>query len=338
MKINEDEFLHKLFQKIKVDGTIVVPPGDDCAAISLDFLELGTPKLQFNSDNASFRNSISSVSKNKKGEILLLITADQLSEEIHYFSQSTKTPTPAKLAGRKLLARSASDIAAMGGTPKYALVCLSVGPDYDQLWIEQFTEGILSLAQDLDINIIGGDLAAARANVSSLTLLGWVTRNNICLRNQANVNDRIFVTGEFGASLLTGKHLHFKPRIDEALWLTDNGYTRAMIDISDGLLKDLNRINKASNLNAVVEDNLVPRTRLNEAKVSLADAYLDGEDYELLLAVSPSRSHFLVKRWPFSTPITEIGHFIKPTKTRSILNEKGVNLLQKYGGGFNHFS
>ena len=149
------------------------------------------------------------------------MTADQLSEDIHYWSKITKTPTPAKLCGRKLLARSVSDIAAMGGRPRYALATISIGPGYDREWLEQFMEGMLTLARELDISIIGGDLAAAKANVASLTMLGWVSRENLCLRKQALANDRIFVTGQFGASLPSKKHLSFKPRLAEAQWLRE---------------------------------------------------------------------------------------------------------------------
>ena len=95
--INEDLFLKKLFPKLSADESVIVPPGDDCAALSVG-------------DNQ-----------------LLLITVDQLSEDVHYFSRTAEQPTPPRLAGRKLLARGISDIAAMGGKPKYALAAVSMG-------------------------------------------------------------------------------------------------------------------------------------------------------------------------------------------------------------------
>ena len=339
MAINEDEFLRALFKKIRNDPTVVVPPGDDCAAISVEAKTCWPSTRPLSPVKVCGpQDSVTQSSTNKRCDQLLLATTDQLSEDIHYWSQHTTNPTPGKLAGRKLLARCVSDIAAMGGIPRYALASISVGPGYDNEWLEQFTEGMLALAQELDINIIGGDLAAAKANVASLTLLGWVLREKLCLRKNALDKDLIFVTGQFGASLPTEKHLRFSPRLDEAQWLSEHGYTRAMIDISDGLLKDLTRMCRSSNLTAILSDASIPRTKLGDQNVSLTCAYLDGEDYELLFAVPAKKGDQLQAKWPFSTPVSKIGRFVSPVETPSVFNKEGVDLIDHYGQGFDHFT
>ena len=306
--INEDKFLETLFLRLPSDDALVVPPGDDCAALAIN------------------------------GNQLLLISVDQLSEDVHYFSHANENPTCPKLAGRKLLARGISDIAAMGGVPKYALTAISTGPDYGKAWLNDFTEGVLRLAKEFGVTLIGGDLAAAGSNVASATVMGWVPPKNICLRSQTRAGDRVVVTGEFGASLLTEKHLRFNPRVQEGSWLAQNDYTRSMIDVSDGLLKDLSRLCQSSNLSAILNEDSVPCTIVDNCKIPLANALLDGEDYELLFSVTQSKCDQLLNEWPFSVGLSIIGHFTEPRLKQLVINENGVNLLSKFGPGFNHYS
>lgn len=305
--INEDQFLAELFPQLSVSDEVVVPPGDDAAAINIG------------------------------GDRLLLVTVDQVAEAIHYFGRDSKSPTPPELVGRKLIARNISDIAAMGGDPAYAVLALAVTRDTDQSWLEQLAHGVTECAAEFDIHIIGGDLTAAAAQVASLTLFGFVDPNRICRRNQAKVGDLIFVTGEFGASLETEKHLRFTPRLSESKWLAQNQLTRAMIDVSDGLLKDLGRVCISSRVGAVIDTTNIPSTVRDGTPVSIQRALTDGEDYELLFAVNPQNREKLLETWPFPTKLTEVGAFPESEGKNEIISESGENLNDLFGTGFDHF-
>lgn len=307
MLINEDDFLRDLLPKLATDGNIVVPPGDDCAVLSWN------------------------------DERYLLLTVDQVAEGVHYHGESAAAPDPAYWVGRKLLARNISDIAAMGGTPSYGLLAISMRKDASRQWLDGFTQGILDLAAAYYIKIVGGDTSAAMANVASLTLLGRVHREQICLRSRARPGDRIFVTGTFGGSLVTGKHLRFEPRLQEAQWLATHGFTSAMIDVSDGLLVDLTRLCRASNVTAVVMEDAIPRTMVDGIAVSLSAAMVDGEDYELIFAASQHRATDLAAQWPFATKLTDIGHIQEPNDESLAVDGDGIDLMSKFGSGYDHF-
>ncbi len=307
MKIDEEKYLKSLFPQLTGDSEIIIPPGDDCAGLKL-------------SDDS-----------------ILLLTVDQLAENVHYCSKDSAEPTCPKKAGRKLLARSISDIAAMAGRPLYALLAVSMSPEYSQEWLNEFTLGILDLAEDYNIHIIGGDLASANTNVASLTLLGMVSTKQVCKRNQANAGDVIFVTGEFGGSLETGKHLDFQPRLDEALWLAENDFTNTIIDISDGLIQDLVRLCNASSVSAVIDENNIPRSKINDLELPLKNAYLDGEDYELLFAVPERRKYELIDQWPFNVRLTHIGQLIEIETEISIVTNHGNNVTPLVEDSFDHF-
>ena len=130
----------------------------------------------------------------------------------------------------------------------------------------------------------------------------------------------------------------FTPRVSEALWLVERKFTNTMVDVSDGLLKDLGRVCQASDVSAVLNEDSVPRTRLDNSRVPLANTLLDGEDYELLFAVSPSKCEKLLGKWPFFTRLTDIGSFVQPNSQSLVVNEKGIDLITKFGQGFDHFT
>ena len=143
----------------------------------------------------------------------------------------------------------------------------------------------------------------------SLTILGKVEREKLCLRKNVREGDLLFSTGCFGNSFRSGHHLHFRPRLAEARFLAGD-FTCAMQDVSDGLLKDAARLAEASELALVLEPERIP---LREGAV-LPDALTDGEDYELLFAVPEDRCTALEKAWPFpDTPLSRIGRFTRGT-------------------------
>ena len=278
MRIDEDAFLRALLPRLAGDPALVVPPGDDCAAL------------------AGGRDE------------LLLVAVDQVADDVHYYGPAAAVPTSPTLAGRKLLARNLSDIAAMGGTPRFALLALALPRDRERDWLDAFMDGLLALADEWGVRLIGGDLGRASGGaVSSLTILGTVPAAQVCRRNQARPGDRLLVTGRFGGALASGRHLSFTPRLREARWLAEGGYTRCLIDVSDGLLKDLGRVCAASGVQAVVAADAPPRAAVGGEPVTVAAAWTDGEDYELIAAVAPAKMAALRRAWPFETPLTELG-------------------------------
>ncbi len=302
MRIDEDEFIKSLLPTLTADDTVAISPGDDCAALYLG------------------------------GGELLLLAVDQVAADSHYFGPDSAEPTPPELAGRKLLARNLSDIAAMGGRPRYALLAVSLPEAASPERLAAFIRGVRELAAEYNVHIIGGDLAGAPAEVGSLTILGTVAEGRVCRRNAARAGEGVFVTGEFGNSLASEKHLRFRPRLEEGQWLAQGAWTQCMIDASDGLLKDLGRLCRASELRARLEESAIPRT----TGADLEQALLEGEDYELIFSVPPDKAADLREEWPFETRLTEIGQFEAGDPV--VINSAGEDLTSKYGPTFDHFS
>jgi thiamine-monophosphate kinase len=291
----EASFLKKLFPLLNTNEEVLVPAGDDCAVI-----------------NAGGRK--------------LALSVDQLIENKHYLPESG----PYK-AGRKLMARNLSDLAAMGAKPLFALICLAAGPDKDEEWLISFHKGILSEADLYDVTIIGGDLAVAPVDtLASLTIIGEIADEPL-LRSTACDGQSIYVTGEFGCSFPSEHHLNFQPRIKESLWLTD--YAKAMIDITDGLLIDSLRVAEASNLGIVFDLERIPARNGASTKQVLTD----GEDYELMFAINSEDEKKLESDWPFPIQLTKIGRFCAKVSSGNAVDVHGEELLDKFGSGFDHF-
>jgi thiamine-monophosphate kinase len=141
--------------------------------------------------------------------------------------------------------------------------------------------------------------------VISVSVTGVVEKNRWVGRGGGKANDELFVSGQLGGSL-RGRHLRFVPRVEESRWLTQNFPIHAMMDLSDGLGADLPRLARASGLGFEVDENAIPRQR----GCSISQAISDGEDYELLFAISPHYSARLLQRWRKKfpkLPLTRIG-------------------------------
>lgn len=249
----------------------------------------------------------------RPGEWLLYKT-DAVVESIHF----TPDEKPA-LIGRKALARAVSDIAAMGGEPWAALVTIGVPEHTPVARLRGIYRGLETLARQYGVALVGGETTRAGQLFLSISLLGKIRGHAPVLRSTARAGDLIFVTGKLG-NTLAGKHLRFEPRVKEAQWLARHGFARAMMDLSDGLGADLPRLAAASGLGFRLEREAVPC-----ASGATVDAALgDGEDYELLIAVSPTDTKRLLRRWPFTLALTCIGAL---TKTRKNL----------HAGGYDHF-
>ena len=186
--------------------------------------------------------------------------------------------------GHKALARSLSDLAAMGSEPLFCLVSLGVPSQLAGRWVPGFYKGLLALASEYKITIAGGDLARFDRVIADVMCCGSVPRGKAILRSGAEAGDGIYVTGELGGSaagyrLRRGKlwkrHLRPQPLVAEGITLRRIGVTSAM-DISDGLALDLHRLCLESKVMADIND--IPIA----PGATFEDALYGGEDYELL--------------------------------------------------------
>ncbi|MFB3926008.1 MAG: thiamine-monophosphate kinase [Syntrophales bacterium] len=300
--MTEDEFLEKLFSRLPPPPReLVIPPGDDCAG-----LRIGEDRL-------------------------LLVAVDQLIGARHY--PAGPGAMEPELAGRKLLARNLSDIAAMGGEPLYCLVAAGLGPLHDENWLQRFFDGIIELGRQYGVIMIGGDLGATmNDDVASLTIIGQARETHVLRRRGAKPGDILFATGSFGSSLSTGHHLVFEPRCREGQWIARSGFARAMIDVSDGLLLDAGRMCRASGVGLRIDVGSIP---LRSPETTSREALTDGEDYELLFAVPEGDSDKLQREWPFrGLSLTRIGEFT--SFAGEVVDEKGEPLSADHPG-YDHF-
>ncbi len=246
----------------------------------------------------------------KAGEDLL-VTTDFLLEGVH-FRRETHTGSD---CGWKCLARGLSDIAAMGGAPRYALVSLALAPWTAARWVRDFYKGMQQLARRHDLVIAGGDLTKSDKVLCDIVVLGAVKRGRALRRDGAKPGDRLYVTGLLGGSALgleshvgmaKGKawlrHLRPEPRIEAGLALAQLKATACM-DLSDGLALDLHRLCQESGCAAELNGTLPVFPR-----ASVQQALSGGEDYELLFALP---AHLRVPDSVAGLPITEIGRCVK---------------------------
>jgi thiamine-monophosphate kinase len=232
---------------------------------------------------------------------LLVLKTDCIVEKIHF-----KPTTEPALVGWKAMMRPLSDFAAVSAIPQFALITLIVPATRTTAWVRRLYGGLKRAASRFDLVIVGGETSATRGPAAiSVSVSGFVERNRWVSRRGGKKGDDLFVTGRLGGSL-RGKHLRFVPRIHESRWLTNSFRIHAMMDLSDGVGADLPRLAKASKLGFKIDKNSLPLA--SGAKVN--NAISDGEDYELLFAVSPRDRARLERDWKKKFPkvlLTRIG-------------------------------
>jgi thiamine-monophosphate kinase len=149
---------------------------------------------------------------------LQLLKVDSVVEGVHFVSCEKMTRV-----GWKAICRSVSDIAAMGGSPKHALVAVYASQRTSWAQLEALYRGIAAAAESFGISVVGGETGRIEGPlVCSVTLTGWVEEERLVLRSGGRVGDSVLVTGRLGGSLRNGHHLDFIPRLKEARWLTKN--------------------------------------------------------------------------------------------------------------------
>lgn len=260
-----------------------------------------------------------------------LVTVDMLMEGVDFrFPEADP-----RAVGRKGLAVSLSDMAAMAGRPLAAVVSMALSKQGGRGRAEGVHEGIESLAREFNVAIAGGDTNSWDGPlVLSVTLIGQPTGSGPVRRSGAQAGDWIMVTGEFGGSI-AGKHLSFPPRVGEAIALNEAVRLHAMIDVSDGLAADLYHILDESATGAVVRAASVPTSeaarRLAGEKSPLEHALGDGEDFELLFTLSAEDGRHLLADPPFETPLAHIGE-ITAERTCQFIDITGrISPLERLG-------
>lgn len=351
-KLGEEALLDHLFERFHLPRTgpgLVVGVGDDAAVLDLD-----------------------------SGK-LTVVTTDMMVEGPHF---RLDLITPYHL-GWKAIAVNISDIAAMGGLPTWTFASVGLKPDTDLEFVDSLYEGMTACAEKFLSKIIGGDTNAVDANtVLSITQLGQVEKDHLALRSGAQIGDKILVTGWLGNSI-AGLHLLLKYGLDEAAerfgWLVDvhlmpmprvwearaaveTGGVHAMMDLSDGLGRDLPKLctarasavrtsipiprdipirrDKASGVGALVyADKLPISADLRKAAEVLGTNPIDlaaggGEDFELLMAVSPDAVGKIMRAVKETgTSVTDIGEIVEgPVE---IVGLDGARKPLK--GGWEHF-
>jgi thiamine-monophosphate kinase len=258
----------------------------------------------------------------------LLFTCDLFLEDVH-FRRDTHT---AEDVGHKALARSLSDIAAMGGDPRFCLLSLAVPRWANDAWVDRFYRGFLRLAHRVAAPLAGGDLARTDRFACDVTVCGAAPRGRMLLRSGARVGDAIYVSGLLGGStlgLLSQKgrawkhHLRPEPRLALGRMLRDRLRATAAMDLSDGLSLDLQRLCAASGVSAAITAPPL------FAGASLEHGLHGGEDYELLFT---TRSKTAVPPDFNDLPLTRIGTITRGRPGRILLDGAPLAPL-----GYDHF-
>jgi thiamine-monophosphate kinase len=273
--IGEDALIDRLTRDLPMGDEVIAGPGDDCAIL-----------------------------QSASADHYDLLKTDCIIEGTHFLPD-----TPPAAIGWKAMARAISDIGAMGGQPRHALITLLIHGTRTVDYAEQIYQGLRRAAEKFHISIVGGETSAATQTTISITLTGQVEKSACITRSGGHPGDLIYVTGTLGDSFKSGHHLDFTPRLSEANWLAQNHPPHAMMDLSDGLAKDLPRLATASNCGYWIDPEKIPLTE----GATLQQAIGEGEDYELLFTAPAAISGQIESAWPKNFPklkLTQIGMLI----------------------------
>ncbi|MGC6455198.1 MAG: thiamine-phosphate kinase [Coraliomargaritaceae bacterium] len=270
----------------------------------------------------------------------MLLTTDSLCLNRHFDKN-----TPPQKAGAKLIKRNLSDIAAMGGVPGSAVLALLSGPNLSSQWLRGFFDGIRESCLQYGVSLVGGDVTQTEQNHFSavLTLTGQTQKP--VLRSSASPGHALYVTGSLGGSLL-GKHLDFIPRLKEGQWLACQPDCTALMDLTDGLAKDLkqllpNSCSASLNLEQIPLSQAVHSIADQTGKLPIDHAFSDGEDYELLFAVDEKMNPDpFIQRWQICFPglaISRIGSIQSKQGQAPFIDSSNGKPLP-WSQGYEHFA
>lgn len=287
---SEDELIRELTADLVTMPEVLTGVGDDCAVIE----------------------------KDERHHTLL--KTDSIVEFIHFTPQEDP-----ERVGWKAAARVVSDFAAMGGEPEALMVTIILPPDTPTEWVVKLYNGIKAVARKFRCSIVGGETSSTllgTPKIISISGTGTVEPHNLILRSGGKATDLIYVTGTLGSSI-RGKHLDFIPRTAEGKWLAKHIKPTAMMDISDGIAKDLPRLAALSRCGFEIYKSKLPLHHNSTPEQALTD----GEDYELLFTIPEHSREELETQWAKKfkdLKLTNIG--------RLSSNEKDT-----LTGGWDHF-
>jgi len=320
MPDSEFEIIKRYFSSRIIDNeNIILGIGDDAAVVS-------TPE-------------------NKE----LVVSIDTLISGVHFPSQ-----TSAADVAYKALAVNLSDLAAMGASPAWFTLALTL-PELDHQWLEEFSESLFDISSAYHIPLLGGDTTRGALSIT-IQIAGHVSRGRALLRSGANVGDKIYVSGNIGDAAL-GLYVLENSLINDGLTLVDrlnrpqprvelgqqlNGVASACIDISDGLFADLRHVLAASHVGAILEQDKIPLSE--NARKFIADKsecldfiYNGGDDYELCFSVPANKTSEIEGiAAQLNCKLSYIGE-ITSGNTLQVLNTQGKNINSE-NYNYDHFA
>lgn len=259
----------------------------------------------------------------------ILLTTDMILEDRHF----KRSEASAYEIGWKALAVNLSDIAAMAGIPKYAVVAVGLPGNLKVSYAMDILRGMKDLARRFGVEIVGGDTNRSDKIIVSITLTGEVEAKKAVYRSGAQKGDWVFVSGALGGSYASKKHLRFMPQIKLAQELSRFVRLNAMMDISDGLISDLGHICKESRVGADLFAPLIP---LSNSRVTIGSALTEGEDFELLFTVTDKDARKILSSRAFKHKVYPVGRITDPRQGICVLDGNGQRLHLKKKG-FDHF-
>src|SRR5262245_52246214 len=292
--LGEDRLLSQILLHLPLGRTrkVLAGAGDDCAIVEIP----GSEKY-------------------------LVLKTDCVVEGVHFVHG-----TNASDLGWKAMMRPLSDFAAASAVPQFSLITLIVPQQTKVEWVRRLYRGLRRAANRFEVSIVGGETSNTPGPIAiSVTVIGFVEKTRAVSRRGGRSGDDLFVTGRIGGALKQ-KHLRFIPRIVESRWLTKNFFIYAMMDLSDGLGADLPRLARASKVEFDIQLKKLPVAR----GATIDDAISEGEDYELLFAISRRDRNSLERQWRRKFPkllLTRIGS----------LNRKSPIANRKLPCGYLHF-
>ncbi|MDP6775710.1 MAG: thiamine-phosphate kinase [Candidatus Latescibacteria bacterium] len=330
--IGEFGFINRIAEKgLTREEDVVCGIGDDCAVLPLD------------------------------AHRVLLLTTDLMVEDVHFRLGAT---SPQDL-GYKLLAVNLSDVAAMGGDPREAVVSVAAPTDLDLAHLDGLYDGLHECAERFRTNIVGGDTTRSPGPlVLNLALTGEASSDCVLTRSGARPGDLVYASGTLGDSAgglalvlgeeaqihraarehLLRRHHRPEPRVELGKRLAASGAVTAMIDLSDGVASDLQHICERSEVSAVVEEARVPLSPplrgfcRSTGTDPMAPALSGGEDYELLFTADPGRADKL-DRIAAATdvpPLHRIGEIGEGPANVCLISSTGER-RELSATGFDHF-
>ncbi len=286
-----------------------------------------------------------------------LLTTDLLLENVHFITKNTS----GFALGHKALAVNLSDLAAMGAAPLNAFISIACPQDFSISYLEDFIQGVKSLASKYNVNILGGDTTSSKQGlVINIAITGQADKEKILYRNTAQEGDIIACTGPLGNSraglhhllhtpenehdsTLINAHNMPMPRIEDGLFLASTNAVNSAIDISDGLSSDLCHITDQSKTGAKIFAEKLPISdNLKQfcKKYSfdpIEYALSGGEDYELLVTINPIQFEKIAQAFKekFHRPLFPIGEIVCEKTTELVYPDKESKVIKRTG--WEHF-